>query len=199
VAFGYEQLAPILSEFRHRHPALKLELLLTDSNLQLVNDRIDLAIRLGSQFDGDMICTKLKPTTYKICASPAYIDKHGAPRHPQDLTKHSCILLSLPEYRNQWHFRDGKNRTQAVDVSGEVIISNPLIQRRCAIEAMGPALLADWLSNEYIHNGQLTDLFPGYDVTATSFDTGVWLLYPSRNYLPAKVRAMIEFLRERLA
>jgi DNA-binding transcriptional LysR family regulator len=199
VAFGYEQLAPILPEFRLRHPALKLELLLTDSNLHLVNDRIDLAVRLGSRFEGDMVCTKLNSTRYRVCASPAYTGKYGQPNHPRDLTKHSCILLSLPEYRNEWHFKDKKGKTQSIEISGDVVISNPLVQRRCAIDSMGPALLADWLAREYIEDGQLIDLFPSHDVTATSFDTGVWLLYPSRNYLPGKVRAMVEFLREKFA
>jgi DNA-binding transcriptional LysR family regulator len=173
--------------------------LLTDVNMHLVNDRIDLALRLGSRFEGDVICTKLINTRYRVCASPAYIRIYGRPAKPQDLKKHSCLLLSLPEFRNKWHFSDRKNKVQDVEITGEVIISNPLVQQRCALEGMGPALLADWLCDEHVAAGDLVDLFPNYAVTATSFDTGVWLLYPSRNYLPGKVRAMIDFLRERLA
>jgi DNA-binding transcriptional LysR family regulator len=199
VAFGYQKLAPLLAEFRARHPMLKLEVLLTDVNMHLVNDRIDLAVRLGSRFEGDVVCTKLVNTRYRVCASPSYIRTHGKPAKPQDLKKHSCLLLSLPEFRNKWHFSDRKNKVQDVDITGEVIISNPLVQQRCALEGMGPALLADWLCDEHVAAGALVDLFPNYAVTATSFDTGVWLLYLSRNYLPGKVRAMIDFLRERLA
>jgi DNA-binding transcriptional LysR family regulator len=199
VAFGYQKLAPLLAEFRAKHPMLKLEVLLTDVNMHLVNDRIDLAVRLGSRFEGDVICTKLINTRYRVCASPSYIRTHGKPHKPQDLKKHSCLLLSLPEFRNKWHFSDRKNKVQDVEVTGEVIISNPLVQQRCALEGMGPALLADWLCDEHVAAGNLVDLFPSHAVTATSFDTGVWLLYPSRNYLPGKVRAMIDFLRERLA
>jgi DNA-binding transcriptional LysR family regulator len=199
VAFGYQRLAPLLSEFRVRHPALKLEVLLTDSNLHLVNDRIDLAIRLGTRFEGDMICTKLMSTRYRVCASPSYILAHGAPRKPKELSKHQCLLLSLPEFRSEWHFKDSKGRVQDVEISGGMTISNPLVQQRCAVDGLGPALLADWLSNELVATGSLVDLFPQFYVTATSFDTGVWLLYPSRNFLPTKVRALIDFLREKFA
>jgi DNA-binding transcriptional LysR family regulator len=199
VAFGYQKLAPLLAEFRAKHPMLKLEVLLTDVNMHLVNDRIDLAVRLGSRFEGDVICTKLISTRYRVCASPSYVRTHGKPNKPQDLKKHSCLLLSLPEFRNRWHFSDRKNKVQDVEITGEVVVSNPLVQQRCTLEGMGPALLADWLCDEHIVAGDLVDLFPGYAVTATSFDTGVWLLYPSRNYLPGKVRAMIDFLRERFA
>jgi DNA-binding transcriptional LysR family regulator len=197
VAFGYQRLAPLLSEFKAQHPMLKLEVLMSDVNLNLVNDRIDLAVRLGSRFEGDVVCTKLMNTQYRVCASPSYIRTHGRPIKPSDLKRHSCLLLSLPEFRSAWHFKDRKGKVQDIEVSGEVIVSNPLVQQRCAVEALGPALLADWLSDELVASGKLIDLFPGYRVTATTFDTGVWMLYPSRNYLPGKVRAMIDFLREK--
>jgi DNA-binding transcriptional LysR family regulator len=199
VAFGYQRLAPVFSEFRERHPLLKLEVLLTDANLDLVNDRIDLAVRLGFRFEGDMVCTKLMNTRYRVCASPSYLHAQGRPSKPKDLSRHKCLLLSLPEFRSNWHFKDRKGKLQDVEVSGDVLLSNPLVQQRCAIEGMGPALIADWLSDEHIAAEQLVDLFPSYEVTATSFDTGVWLLYPSRKYLPGKVRAMIDFLREKFA
>ncbi len=199
VAFGYQQLAPLFSEFCARHPLLKLEVLLTDTNLHLVNDRIDLAIRLGSRFEGGVICSKLMTTRYRVCASPSYLRSHGTPGKPADLAKHRCLLLSLPEFRGAWHFKDRQGAVQDVDIAGDLLVSNPLVQQRCAVEGMGPALLADWLSNEPVANGLLIDLFPHYEVTATTFDTGVWLLYPSRSYLPFKVRAMVDFLREKLA
>jgi DNA-binding transcriptional LysR family regulator len=197
VAFGYQRLAPLFSEFRARHPLLKLEVLLTDANLNLVSDRIDVAVRLGSRFEGDVVCTKLMRTRYRVCASPSYLKSHGTPTKPSDLVKHQCLLLSLPEFRNAWHFKNRKGSVQDVTVSGDLVISNPLVQQRCAAEGMGPALLADWLSDEFVATGNLIDLFPHHDVTATTFDTGVWLLYPSRNYLPLKVRAIADFLREK--
>lgn len=199
VSFGTVQLAPLLPEFHRLHPQLKVELLLTDANLNLVNDRIDLAVRLGSQFEGDAVLTQLMRTRYRVCASPSYIAAHGAPATPAELSHRRCLLLTLPEFRHEWRFKDAQGQIESVPVDGDIIISSPLALRRCAIEGMGPVLLTDWLANEAIVNGTLVDLFPHHRATATSFDTGVWLLYPTRTYLPLKVRVMVDFLKAKWA
>ncbi len=81
---------------------------------------------------------------------------------------------------------------------GDVTILNALALRACALAGMGPVLLANWLIDEDIKEGRLVDLFPDYRVTATDFDTAIWLLYPSRAHLPNKVRVMIDFLKQRM-
>ena len=85
-----------------------------------------------------------------------------------------------------------------VPVSGRTVIANALSLRRAALEGLGPVLLADWLVGRDIAAGRLIDLFPDYACTATEFDTAAWALYPSRSFLPRKVRAMIDFLRAEL-
>jgi DNA-binding transcriptional LysR family regulator len=202
VSFGVLQVAPLLKEFRALHPQLKVELLLSDANLNLVNDRIDLAIRLGGQIEGDAVITRLMRTRYRVCASPGYIAAHGAPKQPADLSTHRCLLLSIPEFRNEWHFKNlrgkDKDTVQSVPIDGDVVISSPLALRDCAVQGMGPVLLTNWLANPALTDGTLLDLFPHHLVTATSFDTGAWLMYPSRSYLPLKVRAMVDFLKAKL-
>jgi DNA-binding transcriptional LysR family regulator len=195
VAFGYQRLAALLPEFRALHPQLKVDILMTDSNLHLVNDRIDLAIRLGAAFEGDMVCTKLAATRYRVCASRAYLKRHPAPTSPKELSAHSCVLLNLPGFQHDWRFKDARGRSTSVPVQGDLMVSNPLVQWRCALDGLGPALLVDWLADEAIAAGKLIDLFPAHRVTATQFDTGIWLLYPSRHFLPRKVRVMVDFLK----
>jgi DNA-binding transcriptional LysR family regulator len=195
-SFGLQALTPLLPEFRARHPQLKVELLMTDANLDLVDDRIDLAVRLGGSFSGDAVVSKLMTTRYMVCASPGYLKQYGCPAQPQDLMRHACLLLSLPEFRNAWHFKNARGEVVDVQVQGDMVISNLLAHRQCATQGLGPALLSDWIAEEALAKGELVDLFPNYQVTATSFDTGVWLLYPSRNYLPHKVRVMMDFLKE---
>ena len=80
-------------------------------------------------------------------------------------------------------------------MQGSLIVSGALALHELALSGMGPALLADWLVDEDIAAGRLLNLFPDYQVTATSFETAVWLLYPSRAFVPLKVRAMIDFLK----
>jgi len=85
-----------------------------------------------------------------------------------------------------------------VAIHGHIVISNALALRECALLGLGPALLADWLIDEDIAAGRLLQLFPEYEVTATIFETAAFMLYPSRAFLPNKVRVMIDFLRRHL-
>ncbi len=198
VSFGNTVLTPLLPEFRDRYPAVKLELLLTDTVLDLVAERVDLAIRLGRRFDADFVATKLFDTQYRVCANPAYLNNKKAPLVPEELQQHSCLLLALPDYRSRWLFRDQQGAVQVVPIHGDVTILSTLALRACALMGMGPALLPNWLVDEDIATGRLVDLYPDYRVAATDFDTATWLLYPSRTYLPNKVRVMIDFLKQQL-
>ena len=198
VAFGCTVLTPLLPEFRRRYPGVKLEMLLTDSMLDLVAERVDLAVRLGRRFDADFIATKLFDTRYRVCASPSYLAYHERPHAPEDLAQHACLLFALPDFRSRWRFRDKHGAVQEVPVHGDVTVLNALALRECALAGMGPVLLAHWLVDTDIAEGRLIDLFPDHRVTATDFDTAAWLLYPSRAYLPNKVRVMLDFLKENL-
>ena len=115
---------------------------------------------------------------------------------PSDLASHRCLLLNLPDYRSRWLFRNGSGAICEVAVDGDVQISSPLVLLTCVLEGMGPALLADWMVRDEIADGKLVELFPGYAASASDFQTAAWLLYPSRDYLPRKVRVVIDFLRE---
>ncbi len=199
VAFGQHCLLPLLPEFRRRFPDLALELMLTDANLELVAERIDLAIRLGASVSGDVVCAKLTDTRYRVCASPDYLAAAPALRRPADLGAHPCLLFALPDFRDRWRFRDRAGVTQEVAVTGNLVMSNALALRDAARAGLGPALLADWLVDADIAAGRLVDVFPAFAAAATSFDTAAWLVYPSRAYLPNKVRVTIDFLRERLS
>jgi len=199
VAFGQKCVAPLLPKLRQTCPDLGIDLVLTDANLDLVSEGVDLAIRLGPAKDSSLIGTKLIETQYRACASPAYVaasQKLGRSlKKPNDLTAHNCILLNLPDHRSRWLFRDAEGIITPVGVHGDLLISNPLVLLTCAIDGMGPALLADWLAGDALATGDLVDLFPDCAVAATDFDTAAWLLYPSRTYLPTKVRIVIDFLR----
>jgi len=198
LAFGRQCLVPLLSQFRAQFPRLKLELLLADGNLDLVGERIDLAVRLGPRLDTTLVGVKLCDTRYRVCASPGYL-RNKPLRRPQELAHHRCLLVTLPEFRTRWLFRHPTGEVEPVPVDGDLIVSNPLALRDCVIAGMGPALLADWLTDEDVAAGRLVELFPRYRVTATDFETAAWLVYPSRTYLPNKVRATIDFLKRHWA
>lgn len=199
VAFGHECLVPYLHEFAKRFPDITLELVMSDSNLDLVKDNVDLAIRLTPKPQGDLINTRLMHTRYSVYATQDYINRVGPIREPADLESRNCLRYSLPNFRTEWQFRDQNQTIESVAIKGNILISNALALRQAARNGLGPALLADWLVRRDLQNGILVDLFPDHDVTATNFNTGAYALYPSRSYLPAKVRATIDFLREKLS
>lgn len=198
VAFGQAVLVPLLPLFRAAYPRLALDLLLSDANYDLVADRIDLAIRLGPAMRGEVIAAKLFDTQYRLCASPSYLAAAAALDCPRDLAAHRCLRFDLPEFRSPWRFRRGDGPVEDVPVEGDITISNALALRDCAISGMGPALLPDWLIAPELAAGRLVRCLPDWRVAAHSFDTAAWMIYPSRSFLPHKVRVTIDFLRRHL-
>ncbi len=198
VAFAQECIVPLLDEFHAVYPQIAVELLPTDANLDLTAGGIDLAVRLASAPSGDLISTRLRATRYLVCAAPDYLARHGPIARPEDLADHACLRFALPEFRSRWRFRQGNGAPIEVSVDGWLVIANALSLRQAALDGLGPVLLADWLVAREVAAGRLVDLFPDWECTATDFETGAWALYPSRSYLPRKVRVMIDFLRARL-
>jgi DNA-binding transcriptional LysR family regulator len=199
VTFGQMRLVPLLPAFRARYPDLRLECLFTDANVDLVADRVDLAVRLAPVVEGDLIASKLMDTRYRVVASPGYLAAHAPLSTPADLSAHKVLLFNIKAYRSRWLFRDADGREDAVPISGDITLAPAGSLLTAALAGLGPALLPDWLVDDAIAGGDLVNLFPAHAATATSFDTAAWLVYPSRAYLPGKVRAMADFLREMMA
>ncbi len=196
VAFAHKCVVPHLASFTARYPEISLEILPSDANLDLAANSIDLAIRLAPQPAGDLISTKLTDTQYHVVASRDYLSRSAPLSAPDDLRNHNCLRFALPEFRTRWRFRSAAENPTEVPVSGNVIIANALSMRRAALDGLGPALLADWLIKDDLANGGLVNVFPDFECTATEFDTAAWVLYPSRSFLPRKVRVTIDFLRD---
>jgi DNA-binding transcriptional LysR family regulator len=199
VAFGQQIIVPLLPRFKANFPNVKIELVLSDTNLDLVAERLDLAIRLGPGVAGNLVVSKLQDTRYRVCASPEYVDRYGWPSTPAELSQRDCLRLSLPGFRSCWLFRGVNSGVEEVEVGGSIVASGGLALHSLALAGMGPALLANWLIDDDLAKGRLVDLFPDKEVTATTFETAVWILYPSRSFLPRKVRAMIDFLKAEAA
>lgn len=196
VSFGLKCIVPLLPKFENNYPELTVDLLLTDSVVDLFTERIDVAIRLGQLTDSTLIIQKLMETRYSVCASPGYLKRCGQPQKPKDIEEHNCLLFPLIGFKSRWIFKDKTGNIQEIPVRGNTIISNAIALQQCAISGMGLTLLPHWLIDEDICNGKLVKLFPDYQVTATDFNTAAWLLYPSRAYIPLKVKVFVEELRK---
>ena len=199
VAFGHHCIVPLLPEFAARYPDLTVDFLLTDAVIDLLTERIDVAVRLGILADSSLMAQRLMPTHYVVCASPVYLNQAESLRHPHDVAHHNCLLFPLAGFRSRWIFKDSNDQLSQVPVSGQAIISSAIALQQCAIAGMGLALLPNWLVDADLQAGTLINLFPDYEVTATDFNTAAWLVYPSRAYVPLKVRVFMDFLQQSIA
>lgn len=204
VAYGQAVVVPLLPDLHAQHPELEIELLLSDAVLDMAEGRVDLAVRLGASVAPALVGSQLARVHYHVVASPAYLASHGRPRTPADLAQCDCLRFALPGFRTQWKFREAPAATldepvQTVDVHGWLVLSTALALHQAALDGLGPALLPGWLVDKDLVSGALLDLFPSNEVTASAFDSAVWLLYPSRDYLPRRVRVVADFLKARLS
>ncbi|AWB67244.1 LysR family transcriptional regulator [Saccharobesus litoralis] len=199
VAFGQMCLLPLMAELMATFPLIDLDLKLTDSNLDLLEENIDLAIRLTPAFESDLIGYKLFNTHYKVVASPEYLNNHSSIQSPDDLEHHKCLVFSMAQYRTAWMFINNDGQQTKININSQLALSSALALKECTKQGLGVCLLADWLIKDEIKQGNLVDVLPEYKVTATDFHTAAWLLYPSRHYVPNRVRAVIEFLKNKLA
>jgi DNA-binding transcriptional LysR family regulator len=197
VSFGIQCLVPLLAEFEARYPELTIELLLTDAVVDLVADRVDLAIRLGLLQDSSLIAQRLIQTHYAVCGSPQYLARKDI-RLPQDITQHNCLLFPLAGFRSRWLFKDRHGTIETVPVDGNTIISSAIALKQCALSDLGLALLPNWLIEPELQAGTLVKVLTEYEVTATDFNTSAWLVCPSRAYVPLKVSLFIDFLKQKL-
>ncbi len=195
VAFSLKCLVPLLPQFKTLYPDLIIDLLVTDRVVDLVADRIDLAVRLGLLEDSTLIAQRLIQTHYVVCGGPGYLQDAPPLKKPSDLTNHNCLRFPLSGFNSQWIFRDSNGNISEVPVNGDTVISNAIALQHCAIAGMGLALLPNWLIAEDLESGALVNALPEYSVTATNFNTAAWLVYPSRAYVPLKVRVFIDFLK----
>ena len=200
VSFAELNLVPLLPALAARYPDLSLDLQLTDATLDLVGERIDVALRLGPKPQAGLVAHRLAPLVARVCASPAYLERHGHPAQPEDLGAHNCLLLDLQGFEDRWRFRDREGQVTAVAVRGRLRTSNAVALKQCALAGMGIILQGRWIVGRELREGTLIDLFPEHEATAASFEApAMWLIYPTRTYLPLKVRAFVQFLRAAFA
>ena len=198
-SFGPRVLAPLLPKLMELYPDLTIELLLSDQKTDIIKEEIDLAIRFGLKPTGDVVATRLNPRRFRTCASPEFIQKHGRASHPENLADMDCIVFRIPGLPSVWKFRDKKNKVMEIPATGKLSTLHGVTMTNAAVAGVGIAMLPDWLCTQEIGDGSLIDLFPEFECTGTEFDTAAWLIYPSRQYLPLKVRKVIDFLRSELS
>ncbi|RCL26847.1 LysR family transcriptional regulator [Pseudomonas sp. AFG_SD02_1510_Pfu_092] len=198
VEFGRRLISPHLGRFLAAHPELEVSLNLNDGMVDLFKDRVDLAVRLGSTVSSEeVICSTIGHFQRWLVASPAYLQQHGAPTQPGELSGHACMRFDYGGPLRDWHFQvDGQ--TVPVAVQGRMQSNNADILRQAAVAGQGVALLADWLVAEDVQHGRLTRLLPEYEVNPTAVNASINIVYLPINRESTRIRVFAQFMKELL-
>lgn len=194
VAFAKACLLRLFPEFLRRHPDLHLVLELTDREVDLVAEGVDVAVRFTEQItDPSLIARKLADNERVICAAPGYLQAQGVPRRPEDLQRHNCLRLSTVASWNDWEFEDAEGR-RVLRVSGNFEANSADAVYHAALAGVGIARLSTYLVGEDLRAGRLIRILPEHRFEKA----GLFAVYPDRRHLSPKVRAFIDFLVDRL-
>jgi DNA-binding transcriptional LysR family regulator len=193
LAFAGHQLAPVLPEFLARHPLVQLDLLPTDRVIDMVEEGIDVALRIGRLADTSFMARKIGEDKRLICATPAYLARHGTPLRPEDLARHNCIVSAERAYLNRWPFRiDGQ--VSEIEVSGRVAVSEGEMQMHLALQGIGIVRLTRLTMAQAVRDGALVPLLGDFSADEP---VGIHAVYPHRRHLAPKVPAFVNFLIEK--
>ncbi|WP_340148574.1 LysR family transcriptional regulator [uncultured Sneathiella sp.] len=192
VAFGKACLMPLMPAFTASFPEVTVALELTDRQIDLSDSDYDLAIRFPEQItDASLVACKLSSSKRHLCASPAYLEKHGAPQTPDDLKNHNCLRISTVANWNDWHFRKGEE-TWTFAATGNFDANSADAVYHATLAGLGIAQLSSYLVDPDIAAGRLVTLLPEYEEKATD----IFAVYSDKRNLSPKVRVFIDYLVE---
>ncbi|MEM8625280.1 MAG: LysR substrate-binding domain-containing protein [Pseudomonadota bacterium] len=163
VAFARLHVAPMLPGFLRRYPELNVDVRVSDGLVDLVEERIDVAIRLGALPSSSLIARKLAPHRRCLCASPDYLGEHGAPTMPKDLKTHRCLIFDDGAETAEWHF-DAQDQTERITVTGPIRANGSDVLREAAIGGSGLIVMPTWLVGPDVVAGRLRPALTDYEV-----------------------------------
>ena len=189
VTYGEQQILPLMNNFMKQYDDVEVFAYLSNQQVDLVEEGYDLAIRLGKLSDSSMMAKKLGKRTNYVCASPAYLEKHGIPHSLTELNKHSCLLGTL----DYWHFRES-GRERNIRVTGKLRYNSGFALVDAALKGLGIVQLPDYYVQRHLQSGELTTLLYNYRVP----DEGIWAVYPQNRHLSPKIRLLVDYLAKQL-
>jgi len=195
VTFGERYLAPAMAEFVARYPELRFDVELSDRVVDLVDEGFDAAVRIGQIGSQNLVGRKVGATRLVCCAAPSYLKRRGEPKKPEDLSAHTCLAYAYSPMRNVWAFRDRQGRERTVRIGGPMHANSGRFLIALAVEGVGIAFEPDFIVGPDVREGRLIPLLPAFDVQPGN----IYVVYPSRRHLSAKVRAFSDFAAEHFA
>jgi DNA-binding transcriptional LysR family regulator len=191
-SLGTFHLVPAIADYEKRYPEVRVLLSLQDPRVDLVEEGFDLAIRVGKLPDSSLIARQLASVPVVVCGAPAYLESHGIPRTPDDLTEHNCLLYTEWAPKGQWRFK-GPEGEFLVPVSGDFEANLGDAVRMAAVSGRGLVQLLAYVVDSDLRAGRLRAVLTNY----APDEMPIHAVYPHRKHLAATVRTFVEFLQER--
>ncbi|MEG3862891.1 LysR family transcriptional regulator [Microcoleus sp. herbarium12] len=189
VLFGEMQIVPRLKAFMKRYPDVKIDLMMTDRFVDIVEDGLDLLIRIGNRLDSSLISHPIGTTRRVTVATTGYFEQAGEPKKPDDLVHHDCIIYTHLSTGNEWHFQ-GTDGTIKVRVGGCFQTNSSVAIRAAVLSGLGIAVAPVWMFGDEIYRGDIKVVLEDYQPTPLPIN-GV---YRRSRFYPAKITCFIDFL-----
>jgi len=194
VQFGRLHVLPVINAFLAQFPEIKVSLIQSDRNIDLIDARVDLAVRIGKLPDSSLVATRVGALRVVVCASPGFLAEHGAPQRPEDLAKVPCVVFNSP-YLSPWRFRvAGSSEPTTIAVNPRLEVTAPDSATDACVAGLGPTMLLEHDVAEAVDAGKLRIVLSRFEVEPVP----VHMVHVSRNVMPMKLRRFIDFAAPRL-
>ena len=193
LSFGIRHMLDPLAEFGREHPRVSFELDFNDRRVDLLQEGVDLALRIGRLSDSNLIARKLFDARTVVCASPGFLEQHGTPQHPDELSNLPCLVYSNLAEPDRWVCRDADDRRVEVQVDVAMRASSGDFLCGAAAEGMGIVMQPTFIASDLIAAGRLVPLLTDFQWPVTP----AYAVYPPTRHLSYRVRELIDFLADR--
>ncbi|WP_162048019.1 LysR family transcriptional regulator [Vibrio taketomensis] len=195
-AFLNSVLQPLVIPFLERYPEMELKLRVADGEMDLLRDRIDVAFKLTDKPDENLVLKEIGKTHLRLCANPDYIAQFGMPSHPIDLFSHQCLYLAERERDNVWDFFKD-DEYHSVAVKGRYAVNHSQMRLTGVKNGLGIGIFHDFVIAEAIEKGDVVAVLPDWTIQS-NYHGAIAMQYPQTQYMPARLRAFIDFAIEHL-
>lgn len=191
IAFGRRVLTPMVLGFMQSHPRVQVDLSFDDRYVDLVEQGVDVAIRMGRLADSSLGATYLGVSPWVAVASPDYLGQHGLPRKPWELKSHDALVYSTAQGDAIWHFTGARDKALAIPVNGRLRSNNLSALLKAACNGLGVAVLPYYVAAESLRNGDIVSILDEWRIPSQE----VHAVYPSPRMVPAKVEEFVAWLK----
>lgn len=195
MSFGLKWVAPILPDFLAAYPDVSIDLHLSDATVDLVGDGFDAALRIAVLPDSSLVARKLCPVSRRIVAAPAYLEKHGRPRHPGDVDPKHCLGYAYRARNDVWRLVNKEGKQETIVPEGRLRVTNSDAMIPAILAGLAVAELPDFIASEFLSDGRLKVILTDWSME----EGGLYFMTPSARSRPAKVEVLARFFMDRLA